>query len=94
MSRRRYLVAYDIREPKRLRQIAKTMAAYGERLQYSLFICDLTKAELIGLRSDSESIMNLKVDSVVLVDLGEVNEARFTFLGHRHCLPSPGPQIV
>ncbi|VEJ57751.1 CRISPR-associated endonuclease Cas2 [Arachnia propionica] len=36
--RRRYLVAYDIREPGRLRRICKLMEAHGERLQYSVFI--------------------------------------------------------
>ena len=71
--RRRYLVAYDIREPGRLRRICKLMEAHGERLQYSVFICDLNRSELIHLRAAGEKIMNLAVDSVVIVNLGEIH---------------------
>ncbi|EMN95623.1 CRISPR-associated endoribonuclease Cas2-like protein, partial [Leptospira interrogans serovar Medanensis str. UT053] len=31
------LVSYDIREPKRLRRVAKIMEGFGERIQYSVF---------------------------------------------------------
>ena len=93
-QRRRYLVAYDIRNPGRLRQICKLMEAHGERLQYSVFICDLNKSELIHLRSAGEEIMNLAVDSVVIVDLGEIGEDRFIFVGAREELPTRGPQTV
>ena len=50
--RRRYLVAYDIREDKRLRRVHKTMKGYGWSLQYSVFICDLDTMELLAMRSD------------------------------------------
>lgn len=92
--RRRYLIAYDIRNQTRLRRICKLMEANGERLQYSVFVCDLTRAELIHLRADSEGIMDLAVDSVVIVDLGDPSGDRFTFVGHRRQLPTRGPQIV
>lgn len=94
MARRRYLIAYDIREPSRLRRICKLMEANGERLQYSVFICDLSKVELIHLRAESERIMNLSADSVVIVDLGDVSGARFTFVGCHDPLPTRGDQIV
>ena len=35
------LVAYDIREPKRLAKIAKTCEDFGVRIQYSVFECRL-----------------------------------------------------
>lgn len=93
-NRRRYLIAYDIRKPDRLRKICKLMEANGERLQYSVFICDLSKSELINLRGASEGIMNLNVDSIVIVDLGDVGEDRFTFVGPHDGLPARGAQIV
>ncbi|MBE6484269.1 MAG: CRISPR-associated endonuclease Cas2 [Actinomycetaceae bacterium] len=93
-NRRRYLIAYDIRKPGRLRRICKLMEANGERLQYSVFICDLTRSELVHLRAAGEGIMNLDEDSVVIVDLGEVGEDRFTFVGRRAVLPTQGAQIV
>lgn len=94
MARRRHLIAYDIREPSRLRRICKLMEAHGERLQYSVFVCDLTKSELIHLRTDAERIMNLAVDSVVIIDLGDMDAERFTFVGYREQLPQREVQIV
>ena len=37
-----HLVAYDIREPSRLRKVAKVCEDYGLRVEYSVFECDLT----------------------------------------------------
>lgn len=94
MARRRYLIAYDIREPTRLRRICKIMEEYGERLQYSVFICDLTKAELVHARAAIERVMAMDADSLVIVDLGETHEARFTFVGARRPLPTVEPRIL
>lgn len=94
MARRRFLIAYDISDPQRLRQICKTMEEYGERLQYSVFICDLSRSELVRARATVERLMKLAEDSVVIVDLGETDNARFTFIGKRRPLPSSGHRIV
>lgn len=94
MARRRHLVAYDIRDPSRLRRICKLMEAHGERLQYSVFVCDLNKTELTRMRASAEKMMHLAVDSVVIIDLGALDDARFTFVGHREQLPQRGDQIV
>ena len=40
-----YLVAYDVRDPKRLREVAHHLEGYGERLQFSVFRCRLTERE-------------------------------------------------
>ena len=36
-----HLVAYDIRDSKRLRYVAKTCEDFGMRVEYSVFECDL-----------------------------------------------------
>lgn len=94
MARRRYLIAYDIVEPKRLRNICKITSSYGDRLQYSVFICDLNPSELVHARADMERQMLMTEDSVVIVDLGEVTHARFEFMGKRRPLPRTGSRIV
>lgn len=94
MARRRFIIAYDICEPKRLRQVCKTMEEYGERLQYSVFVCDLSRSELVHARAKVERQMDLDEDSVVIVDLGAVDAARFTFVGRRRQLPDTGPRIL
>jgi CRISPR-associated protein Cas2 len=40
-----YLVAYDIRDPKRLAKVAKCLKGYGSRLQFSVFRCRLNDRE-------------------------------------------------
>lgn len=94
MARRRHIIAYDIRNPRRLRQVCKTMEEYGERLQYSVFVCDLSRAELTHARAAVERQMDLDEDSVVIVDLGEPDGAHITFVGQRRDLPDTGPRIV
>lgn len=94
MARRRFLIAYDIADPVRLRRVCKTMTAYGDRLQYSVFICDLSGAELVHARAEVEQLMVMTEDSVVIADLGDHDEAKFRFIGKRRPLPRKGPRII
>lgn len=94
-SRRRHLACYDIRDPKRLRRIHKLMKAYGYALQYSVFICDLDQMEKVRMKAAASAIMHLRIDSLIVIDLGAVNLDRFDFLGTRELQPpDPGPAIV
>ena len=83
MARNRYFVCYDVRDPQRLLQTYKTMCGYGDRIQYSVFLCDLSDVELIMMRGDLEDVMNTKEDSLVIVNIGSVekSEARITTIG-------------
>lgn len=97
--RRRYLLAYDIRDEKRLRRAAKIAEGYGERLQYSVFVCDLSDTETIRLLTDLSSIVNQKLDRVVVIDVGDVTGRgvvrRLRWLGeHPRALVEPRPQQV
>lgn len=44
--RKWHLVAYDVRDDRRLRKVAQILSGYGERLQYSVFRCRLNAIEL------------------------------------------------
>lgn len=70
MSRHRYVVCYDVREPVRLRRTHDTMLGYGDPLQYSVFLCDLSPAELVLLESALRRVVKLAEDSVLIIDLG------------------------
>ena len=94
MARHRFIIAYDIADPKRLKRICQTMKGYGDRLQYSVFVCDLNHSELIHARLAVEEIMIMSEDSVVIVDLGEGEQARFEFIGKRRPLPRSGSVII
>lgn len=95
MARRRYLVAYDIRDERRLRSVATCMEGYGTRVQYSVFISDLSSRELVLMRGDLEVLMKPSEDSVMIVDLGQAGDSsRFLFLGQHEKLPASSAVIV
>lgn len=68
--RNSYIVCYDICDPKRLRQVYKTMRGWGDHIQYSVFECQLTKMDIARLRSTLADIIHHKEDQVIFVDLG------------------------
>lgn len=95
MSRRRLLIAYDIFDPKRLRKVIKVMDSYGERLQYSVFLCDLSGMERMNWEHDIRAVLNLAEDSVVRIDLGALGaSAPISIIGTSRRVPSSGTTIV
>jgi CRISPR-associated protein Cas2 len=95
VTRRRHLIAYDIADPKRLRQVIKVMEGYGERLQYSVFLCDLSGVERASWEHDMRAVLNLGQDSIVRIDLGALgSSAPIVTLGTARHFPSAGPTIV
>lgn len=97
MSRRRYVVAYDIREPKRLREVHTAMKGFGYPLQYSVFICDLDAMEKIALREAMGGLIHHREDSLAIIDLGDARTRGmecFEFMGVAPPLPKQGSRIV
>lgn len=95
-TRTRYLLAYDIRAPRRLRRVHEVAKGYGDPLQYSIFVCDLSGVELVALRSDLLEEMNLSQDSVAIFDLGPPASRGvecIEFIGVRRDLPDGGAII-
>jgi CRISPR-associated protein Cas2 len=56
-EKRWYLVSYDIRDPGRWRDAYKILKGTGERIQYSLFRCRLSKTEMERLRWELQQIL-------------------------------------
>jgi len=97
MARRRYLVAYDIRDERRLRSVHRTMKGYGWSMQYSVFICDLDMIEVLAMKTDITVVIDQRVDSVAVVDLGypaDRGRRCFDFMGAAPRLPSGGPVVL
>ena len=70
MSRIRYLVSYDISNPKRLRKVARSLEGFGVRLQYSVFECPLDDMRLAKLKAELQGLVNHDEDQVLFVSLG------------------------
>jgi CRISPR-associated protein Cas2 len=96
-GRRRYLLAYDIADRKRGRQVHKIAKGYGWSMQFSVFVCDLDTIELIGLRTDLGKVINHGHDSIALIDVGLPTDRGvgcFSFMGVHPALPTSGPIII
>jgi CRISPR-associated protein Cas2 len=61
-----WLICYDVRDPKRLRRAAKHLEGYGERMQYSVFRCWLTHAQLQRLRWELTEMLKPEDDVLVI----------------------------
>ena len=95
-ERIRYLVAYDIRHPRRLRRVHRVATDHGEALQYSVFVCDLTAVELVALKRALLAEIKTTEDSVSIFDLGAPTTRGvkcIEFLGVRRELPDANPAV-
>lgn len=61
-----YLVAYDIRDPNRLRRVSKHLKGYGERIQLSFFRCRLSNREVERLRWELLKYLTSDDDLIVI----------------------------
>ncbi len=79
-----FLVAYDIRDPKRLRKVYRKMRGFGDAVQYSIFMCSLSPTNFQLLLMSLEELIDSSEDRIMVVDLGPTEgkwKDRVTFLG-------------
>jgi CRISPR-associated protein Cas2 len=76
--RTRFLVCYDIANPRRLRRVEKTVSSFGSRLQYSVFECPLDEMRFQQLREQLTREINSEHDQILFITLGpESAESNF-----------------
>jgi CRISPR-associated protein Cas2 len=63
-----WLVCYDVRDPARLRRAAAILEGTGRRIQYSIFRCWLTEAQMHRLRWELTGVLEPE-DDVLLIPL-------------------------
>lgn len=91
--RNRYLVCYDVSDPQRLARTHRKMLGYGDPVQYSVFLCELSRSELILMRGDVEETLNLSEDRVLIADLGPLGGTdRIRYVGRG--MPGPGREVA
>ncbi len=64
-----YIISYDIRDPKRLNKVHKTMCDFGEPRQYSVFECRLTDKNLVRMKHALSEIIDREDDQVLIIHL-------------------------
>jgi len=65
-----YLVCYDISDEKRLRKVYQLMRGFGDHLQFSIFECQFTAADLVRCREALREVIHHDDDQVLFVNLG------------------------
>ena len=90
------LITYDIADTEttgasRLRRVADVCEKYGQRVQFSVFECRLSKARLARLVGEVEDIIDRDCDSVLVYRFPGGIEAATLRLGRRqeHALGKP-----
>lgn len=73
MPRTRYLVTYDVVDDKRRTKIHTLLKDFGDRLQYSVFRCDLGPRDLVQLRAVLHPHVHHEEDQVLIITLGPVD---------------------
>ena len=79
---RQIVVCYDICDPKRLRAVYRLMRSFGDHLQYSVFLCELSPNQKVRLVTSLEQVIKPTEDQVLFLDLGfQDPERRIEALG-------------
>ncbi|MBI3408667.1 MAG: CRISPR-associated endonuclease Cas2 [Planctomycetes bacterium] len=70
------LVTYDVSTitpagRRRLRRVAQACLNYGQRVQYSVFECQVGETEMVRLRQELLAEINAHEDSLRIYQLGE-----------------------
>jgi CRISPR-associated protein Cas2 len=75
--RRRFIVTYDIADPGRLRKIFSLLRGFGESIQYSVFMCELSPKEKAILVTSLHEAINHNEDRIMVIDIGSIEIAAF-----------------
>lgn len=62
-----FVISYDIQNDRRRTKLHKALKNYGAWIQYSVFECDLNKAEYLRLRHQLDNIVQAESDDSLRV---------------------------
>jgi CRISPR-associated protein Cas2 len=60
----KYLITYDIENDKKRKKISDELEAFGYRVNYSVFECELNQSKLKKLKEKLEDLVDEKYDSL------------------------------
>jgi len=93
------LVSYDVSTTtkegrRRLRHVAKACVSFGQRVQYSVFECNVGQTEWAKLKGRLLDIYKPDEDSLRFYYLGEAGEKRIEHHGTKPSIDFEGPLVV
>ncbi len=92
------LVTYDVRTDspegrRRLRRVARSCLDFGQRVQYSVFECDVDPARWATLRARLCDLIDPETDSLRFYMLGANWRRRIEHVGAKPAIDYDGPLI-
>lgn len=93
------LITYDVATSseggtKRLRQVAKICLDYGQRVQFSVFECQVNPAQYVEMKQRLEKVIDDKIDSLRFYNLGAAWDQRVEHIGTKTSFDPSGPLII
>lgn len=67
----RWLIAYDIKNPKRLAKVGRYINKEAVRMQYSIYVLAGTRRKMDEVSAELEKLINPKEDDVRVYPMGE-----------------------
>ena len=92
------LITYDVSTEsdggkRRLRRVARACRDYGQRVQYSVFECEVDPARWVKLRDRLLKEINPETDSLRFYHLGANWKPRVEHVGAKPALDLDGPLV-
>lgn len=90
-----FLIGYDVNTTteegrKRLTKVAKVCCNYGQRVQNSLFECNLNGAQYVEVKSQLLDIIDIHMDSLRVYNLGNKYSDKIEQYGNKETYESEG----
>jgi len=89
-----WLIAYDIADPGRLRDVAQILEDHGRRLQQSVFLCDLTGEAPASLREDLRERIEADADCLAVLPICGRCRGALEQYGIEKTLPGTADAVV
>jgi len=93
------LITYDVSTEtsagkKRLNKVAKACVKYGQRVQNSVFECNIDHGTFLKLKNTLIGMINQEEDSLRFYNLGNKYENKVEHIGIKPSIPLEGTIIV
>jgi CRISPR-associated protein Cas2 len=93
------LIAYDVNTEtragrRRLRRVARTCLDFGQRVQKSVFECEVDPAQWAALRARLIGEIDPETDSLRFYRLGAEGQRRIEHVGSKPAVDLEGPLVI
>ena len=93
------LITYDVNTQtregrKRLRQVSKACQNYGQRVQNSVFECEVDAGQFLMVEDRLTRVINAETDSLRFYNLGNKGQSKVEHIGAKPSFDVGEPLIV